>query len=55
MHHEGRLDFRDGEAEWMTGDNTGTVSPIVGYIKDTRTVTLLLPTSAMAWRFCQSA
>jgi uncharacterized phage protein (TIGR02218 family) len=36
--------FRDGEFEWTTGDNAGTVSPIVGYEASTRTVSLLLPT-----------
>ena len=36
--------FRDGEVEWTTGDNAGTISPVVGYDKDTRRITLLLPT-----------
>lgn len=36
--------WRDGEAEWMTGANAGTVSPIVGYVQSTRAVTLLFPT-----------
>lgn len=36
--------FRDGEVEWMTGDNLGHISPIIGYTKTARTVTLLLPT-----------
>lgn len=36
--------FRDGEAQWMDGDNVGVISPIVGYDSATRTVTLLFPT-----------
>lgn len=36
--------FRDGEWEWTTGDNVGTVSPIIEYDSGTRTVRLLLPT-----------
>jgi uncharacterized phage protein (TIGR02218 family) len=36
--------FRDGEIEWMTGNNVGAVSPIIEYDSATRTVRLLLPT-----------
>jgi uncharacterized phage protein (TIGR02218 family) len=36
--------FRDGEWEWTTGDNAGTISPIIEYDNGTRTVRLLLPT-----------
>ena len=36
--------FRDGEIQWMTGANVGTVSPIIEYEAGTRTVRLLLPT-----------
>jgi len=36
--------FRDGEIEWMTGNNVGTISPIIEYDAGTRTVRLLLPT-----------
>lgn len=36
--------FRDGEIEWTTGNNVGTVSPIIEYDTGTRTVRLLLPT-----------
>lgn len=36
--------FRDGEIEWMTGNNVGTISPIVEYETGTRTLRLLLPT-----------
>lgn len=36
--------FRDGEIEWTTGDNAGTISPIVEYMQGTRTFLLLFPT-----------
>lgn len=36
--------FRDGEVEWMTGNNAGTISPIIEYRAGTRTIVLLLPT-----------
>lgn len=36
--------FRDGEIEWMTGANVGTVSPVIEYDSGTRTIRLLLPT-----------
>lgn len=37
-------EYRDGEVEWLTGDNAGVVSPIVRYVHSTREVELLLPT-----------
>ena len=37
--------FRDGEIEWITGANAGTVSPIVEYMQGTRTFLLLFPTA----------
>lgn len=36
--------FRDGEIEWMTGSNVGTISPIIEYTTATRTLRLLVPT-----------
>ena len=36
--------FRDGEIEWMVGDNKGVTSPIYDYTASTRTITLLIPT-----------
>lgn len=36
--------FRDGEIEWMTGANVGTISPVIEYGAGTRTLRLLLPT-----------
>lgn len=37
-------EYRDGEVEWLTGANAGTVSPILDYVHATRTCTLLTPT-----------
>ena len=37
-------EYRDGEVEWLTGDNVGTISPIVGFRYSDRRVTLLRPT-----------
>ena len=36
--------FRDGEIEWITGANVGTISPIVESSGATRSMRLLLPT-----------
>jgi uncharacterized phage protein (TIGR02218 family) len=36
--------FRDGEIEWVTGANVGTISPIVESTGATRSMRLLLPT-----------
>ena len=36
--------YRDGEVEWLTGDNEGVVSPIVRYVESTREVELFAPT-----------
>lgn len=37
--------FRDGEIEWTSGANAGTVSPIVEYAHATRRCSLLVPTA----------
>jgi len=37
--------FRDGEIEWTSGENAGTVSPIVEYGHASRRCTLLIPTA----------
>jgi len=37
--------FRDGSIEWLTGDNAGNVSAIVGYVDSTRECSLLFPTA----------
>jgi uncharacterized phage protein (TIGR02218 family) len=36
--------YRDGSIEWTSGDNAGTVSPIVSYTHTDRHVELLIPT-----------
>lgn len=36
--------YRDGEIEWMTGANAGTISPIIEHEAGTRRFLLLLPT-----------
>lgn len=36
--------YRDGEVEWLTGNNVGVISPIVRYVESTREVELFAPT-----------
>lgn len=37
-------EYRDGEAEWIAGDNVGHISAIVGYVHASRSIKLLRPT-----------
>lgn len=37
-------EYRDGEIEWTSGANVGTVSPIISYAHSTRRIKLLVPT-----------